>query len=874
MSVLIDLEEYTEPGVSICPNKTQGLVEEIGGLVIVLPKRPAKNKILFHDLPREEQYWRRMEMPKELHRIKSMDEWMEAPKEFRNRFRPYVEEEYRRRRDGVWFYNCGVPTYITGRHYMALQWTRFDIGYPNYLEFQRKIFVHMAACEVDPRCIGQLYTKCRRSGYTNICSAVLLDEATQVKDKLLGIQSKTGKDAQENIFMKKVVQMFRHYPFFFKPIQDGTTNPRMELAFREPSKRITKNNKTTKTGDALNSIINWKNTTNNAYDGEKLHMLYMDECFAPGTKVLTPSGFVSVDEIEVGDEVVVDGGKKVRVAKTFFGEDEMYLVSQPYGKDYVVNSRHRLVLNSYFDGEVTITPLEYLQKSSNWRRHATRVTASALSSKEDIFEVPPYILGAWLGGESRRGKMDVTPVGVGEYVGIQLEAESDADRRLILEDYTVTMNCGKWEKPVDIRDAWRIERTCLIVGRKIIGTALLGSTVNPMDKGGAEYKELWQDSNVDQRNANGRTRSGLYRLFIPAYDALEGFFDIYGRAVVEDPEEPVVGIDGEYIEFGAKTFLKNERDSLKNDASELNEVVRQFPFTEDEAFRDSVDGSLFNVGQIYEQVEYNDDLFPNPVVRGNFIWKENKKDEEVVFSPDPKGRFYVSWLPPVESRNVKRRENSKLVPPYPSFGCGGVDSYDLDATLDGRGSKGALHMYNKFTMDDDRPNNMFVVEYASRPPLAKIFYEDVLMCAFFYGYPILIENNKYGIARYFEDRGYDGYLMGRPDHLKVPGSHSNVKTKGVPSNSQDVIHAHAQAIEAYVHEHVGVNRETGEMGRMYFNRTLEDWVGFKIDKRTKFDLTISAGLALLAAQKGKADKPPTNFSEKRFFRRYKGISRV
>ena len=711
MSALVELEEYTEPGVAICPNGTHGLVEEIGGIVVMLPKRPPKNKILFHDLPREQQYWRRTEMPKELQRIKSMDEWMESPKEFRNRFRPYVEEEFRRRREGVWFYNCGVPTYITGRHYMALQWTRFDVGYPNYLEFQRTIFIHMAACEVDPRCIGQLYTKCRRSGYTNICSAVLLDEATQVKDKLLGIQSKTGKDAQENIFMKKVVQMFRHYPFFFKPIQDGTTNPRMELAFREPSKRITKNNKTTRSGDALNSIINWKNTTNNAYDGEKLHMLYLDEA-------------------------------------------------------------------------------------------------------------------------------------------------------------------GKWEKPIDIREAWRIERTCLIVGRKIVGTALVGSTVNPMDKGGAEYKELWQDSNPDQRNANGRTRSGLYRLFIPAYDALEGFFDVYGRAVVDDPEEPVVGIDGEYVDFGAKTFLKNERDSLKNDASELNEVVRQFPFTEDEAFRDSVDGSLFNVGQIYEQVEYNDDLFPNPVVRGNFIWKENKKDEEVVFSPDPKGRFYVSWLPPVETRNVKRRENSKLVPPYPSFGCGGVDSYDLDATLDGRGSKGALHLYNKFTMAEDRPSNMFVVEYASRPPLAKIFYEDVLMCAFFYGYPILIENNKYGIARYFEDRGYDGYLMGRPDHLKVPGSHSNVKTKGVPSNSQDVIHAHAQAIEAYVHEHVGVNRETGEMGRMYFNRTLEDWVGFKIDKRTKFDLTISAGLALLAAQKGKPEKPPTNFSEKRFFRRYKGISRV
>ncbi len=151
---------------------------------------------------------------------------------------------------------------------MMLQWTKIDIGFPNYLAFQREIFLHMAACEADPRCIGQLYTKCRRSGYTNICSSVLLDEATQVKDKLLGIQSKTGKDAQENIFMKKVVQMFRHYPFFFKPIQDGTTNPRMELAFREPSKRITKKNKSAQKGEALNTVINWKNTTNNAYDGE------------------------------------------------------------------------------------------------------------------------------------------------------------------------------------------------------------------------------------------------------------------------------------------------------------------------------------------------------------------------------------------------------------------------------------------------------------------------------------------------------------------------------------------------------------------------------------------------------------------------------
>lgn len=143
------------------------------------------------------------------------------------------------------------------------------------------------------------------------------------------------------------------------------------------------------------------------------------------------------------------------------------------------------------------------------------------------------------------------------------------------------------------------------------------------------------------------------------------------------------------------------------------------------------------------------------------------------------------------------------------------------------------------------------------------------MAAVFYGYPLLIENNKYGIVRYFESRGYDGYVMDRPEHLTPPGSSNNVKTKGIPSNSKDVIQSHAQAIEAYVHEHVGMNSTTGNFGRMYFSRTLEDWIGYNIDDRTKFDMTISSGLALLAAQKITKEVKKQDLSDKVFFRRYK-----
>ena len=271
------VEGYEEKVVNICPNNSEGDILDIGDLYIQLPKKPKKKEILFHDKPKAEQMWKRLGVPSELKKLRSMDEWYEMPSEFKKRFSGYIQQEFDRRRAGIWFYNNGEATYITGRHYMMLQWSKIDIGYPYYLEFQRKLFLHFCAVESDPRAIGQNYVKCRRSGYTNMSAAILVDEGTQVKDKLLGIQSKTGKDAQENIFMKKVVPIFQSYPFFFKPIQDGTTNPRMELAFREPSKRITKKNKTSNKGEALNTIINWKNTTNNAYDGEKLHLMYLDE---------------------------------------------------------------------------------------------------------------------------------------------------------------------------------------------------------------------------------------------------------------------------------------------------------------------------------------------------------------------------------------------------------------------------------------------------------------------------------------------------------------------------------------------------------------------------------------------------------------------
>ena len=61
---------------------------------------------------------------------------------------------------------------------------------------------------------------------------------------------------------------------FFKPIQDGMDRPKTEFAYRVPAskftrKKITKLVKVLEEIQGLDTTIDWKNTGDNSYDGEK-----------------------------------------------------------------------------------------------------------------------------------------------------------------------------------------------------------------------------------------------------------------------------------------------------------------------------------------------------------------------------------------------------------------------------------------------------------------------------------------------------------------------------------------------------------------------------------------------------------------------------
>ena len=658
-----------------------GEIYNIQNFKIALPKAPLK-------IDKSNDKWVAEEYPKELKQIENVFEWRDYPDSFKEKWESYIDEQFKRREEGHWFNNKSVATYLTGTHFMYLQYSKIDVGKPDFREANRLFFIFWEACKADKRCYGMCYLKNRRSGFSFMASGEAVNLATISSDARFGILSKSGSDAKK-MFTDKVVPISVNYPFFFKPIQDGMDRPKTELAYRIPAFRLTRKSIQSKKDqellEGLDTTIDWKNTGDNAYDGEKLKLLVHDES-------------------------------------------------------------------------------------------------------------------------------------------------------------------GKWEKPNNILNNWRVTKTTLRLGSRVIGKCMMGSTSNALDKGGENFKKLYRSSDVTKRNANGQTRSGLYSLFIPMEWNYEGFIDSYGLPAFNKPEEDTVGPHGDEIEVGVIEHWNNEVDGLKGDQDALNEFYRQFPRTEEHAFRDETKNSIFNLVKIYEQIDYNEDLRNSAVVTtGSFQWANGIKDSSVNFTPNPSGRFKISWVPSANLQNNQIIKGGIKYPGNEHMGAFGCDSYDISGTTDGRGSKGALHGLTKFSMED-HPPNAFFLEYIARPQTAEMFFEDVLMALVFYGMPMLAENNKPRLLYYLKRRGYRGYSMNRPDKIWNKLSVAEKEVGGIPNSSEDIKQAHAAAIESYIDQHVGV-KEDGQYGNMYFNQTLNEWSKFDVNNRTKFDAAISSGLAVMACNK-------------------------
>lgn len=395
----------------------------------------------------------------------------------------------------------------------------------------------------------------------------------------------------------------------------------------------------------------------------------------------------------------------------------------------------------------------------------------------------------------------------------------------ILDEFGKPQRANVW-------DTWNIVRYCMDQDGRWVGKAIVTSTIEDLDVTGQGPKDIWLNSDQGKRDGNGRTTSGLYRLFFGAHEST--FFDEFGNEQVEKGLE----------------YYNNMRKAYSHDTRQLSSIIRKNPFTIEEAFRVDGDKCLYDAMKLNERLDRLT-WKENVTTRGNFVWEGGVRDSRVIWEPSDNGKWEVATMFDKEEDTNKILKRGDLFYPNNNGFVMGVDPIDHNTTEDGRRSNGAAVVLKKYSPLDSGPyNNAFVCKYKHRPDSVAVFYEDMVKMAVFYGCSVLFENNKIGMLRYFEDRGYGNFLMWLPDRQQ-PGIAASPKT-----------HQYiAELTETYIND----NHE-----RIYFKDLIQEWLEFDLNNTTKFDVAMAAGYTLIADQAKVVRKEVEKVAEVGgFFKTYK-----
>lgn len=393
---------------------------------------------------------------------------------------------------------------------------------------------------------------------------------------------------------------------------------------------------------------------------------------------------------------------------------------------------------------------------------------------------------------------------------------------------------------ISLKAWWTTVKQQLALGKRIYGKCFLPTTLESMDpKGAAEFQDIYYDSDINKRDANGRTISGLYSYFKPQYKGREDFIDEYGF----DREDE------------AKQWRQNELDG----ADDLGKykIKRQYPETEEEMFYIINEDSQLNLQNIQDQLDYIKAQPPsNPLWQhGRIEWVDYIKDNPkgCVFIPDPKdcvnpGPWCFQKLPTIPNNNIWK--GSKLAPNNGINGDAGIVGVDpISGVKAFSERKSDLAMFGWWFMDAFDPNmDCPIFDYVNRTPNPYDGFEDVIKTLVFLGIPAHIERNKEALINHIEMRGYEHFMIRRPAFSISEGS-ENKKDDGygTPNVSDAWRNTLFTSLKGITETKVGwqpVVNEDGKvvkrMSRFYLYRSLEAKQKFKpYEKWTKFDLPVA-----------------------------------
>jgi hypothetical protein len=378
----------------------------------------------------------------------------------------------------------------------------------------------------------------------------------------------------------------------------------------------------------------------------------------------------------------------------------------------------------------------------------------------------------------------------------------------------VSDECGKLELH-DITKRHQIAMPCSMERGRIIGKHYYTTTVEDIDDGGDQFRRLVNMSRYSERNALGRTESGLYKVFTPAYE-YEGDFDVYGFTDIKKNEERI-------------------RITVESQTSQADRygMMRKFPLSEDWALRFTGEGDcMFDAELLNDRLDALE-LAGKMIERGNLVWKDAIQDTEVVWIPQSDGKWTRCWNPEksgIPLNNIDRRGRFFEPKNKLEFAIG-CDPFSHGTVQDEtkQSMAGAFVKLKHNPMSDDPMNDGIIMMYHSRPKSATIFHEDMLKTAVYFGCQILFENNKNNWEEYFRIRGYERFLMKLDQYAGY----------GVPGNDKNA-EAGIDLIEEYLNHNVN---------KIFFKVLINQLLGFQFKKRTKFDLVMAFMYTLMADRK-------------------------
>lgn len=241
---------------------------DVYGSLCYYPDAPGDTLIEGWDLPKADQFWRRKDLPV-FFDIINYDEDKNAlltPQQ-----KNFATTEVQRCKKGYWFFNNGIPTFITGKNYFYLQWWKLeDDIHPDYRDADRRYFLFLEHWENILWCIGIGRGKKRREGASSQATSNLIYECIFFTNSNCGLVSKTNIDSRDT-FTDMVSFGYNQLPIFLKPRQLNRADSVTELVF---AARI---NKGESSGKGMRSKVNYRAPVENAYDRGRMSRILGDE---------------------------------------------------------------------------------------------------------------------------------------------------------------------------------------------------------------------------------------------------------------------------------------------------------------------------------------------------------------------------------------------------------------------------------------------------------------------------------------------------------------------------------------------------------------------------------------------------------------------